>query len=254
MRSTAIGLAIAVLAAASSGALAQSRAYTTTELQMALKSGGYDPGPIDGSIGPSTRRAIEAYQRDAGLPLTGGPDAQLVLSLERQGLLGGQQAAAQGDPLVADTQTALRKRGYAISQTDGVLDSETRAAVRDFQRQQGLPATGQPSPELLALMETGGTRTTAMGDARLVAEVERQLHNKGYQVGPINSTVEPQTQAAIRQYQQQRGFQATGTVSEQLLADLRASNVRADQAAQLPRTPEEAAQRVLRDLGEQLER
>jgi peptidoglycan hydrolase-like protein with peptidoglycan-binding domain len=38
-------------------------------IQRALKSAGYDPGPIDDVIGPRTRLALEAYQKDKGLPI-----------------------------------------------------------------------------------------------------------------------------------------------------------------------------------------
>jgi hypothetical protein len=38
-----------------------------TELQQALKAAGYNPGPIDGSIGAQTMRAVDDYQRAKGL-------------------------------------------------------------------------------------------------------------------------------------------------------------------------------------------
>ena len=38
-----------------------------TELQKALKAAGFDPGPIDGSIGAQTMRAVDDYQREKGL-------------------------------------------------------------------------------------------------------------------------------------------------------------------------------------------
>lgn len=40
-------------------------------IQKELKDRGYDVGPPDGVIGPRTVRAIEDYQRDAGLPVDG---------------------------------------------------------------------------------------------------------------------------------------------------------------------------------------
>jgi len=38
-----------------------------TELQKALKAAGYNPGPIDGSIGAQTMRAVDDYQRAKGM-------------------------------------------------------------------------------------------------------------------------------------------------------------------------------------------
>lgn len=49
-------------------------------LQRELSERGYNPGGIDGVIGPNTRRALRAWQRDEGLPADGYPSAA-VLSL-----------------------------------------------------------------------------------------------------------------------------------------------------------------------------
>jgi len=40
-----------------------------TEIQQALKTAGYNPGPIDGSIGSQTMTAVNAFQRAKGLPV-----------------------------------------------------------------------------------------------------------------------------------------------------------------------------------------
>jgi hypothetical protein len=50
-------------------------------VQSRLAHDGYDPGPIDGDMGPQTRRAIRAYQDDTGLPITGEIDNSLLRSL-----------------------------------------------------------------------------------------------------------------------------------------------------------------------------
>ncbi|MEO1197990.1 MAG: peptidoglycan-binding domain-containing protein [Pseudomonadota bacterium] len=50
--------------------------------QRLLADLGYAPGVIDGLMGPQTRGAVEAFQRDRGLVVTGQVDAALVLALE----------------------------------------------------------------------------------------------------------------------------------------------------------------------------
>jgi hypothetical protein len=50
-------------------------------VQSRLARNGYDPGPIDGAIGPQTRSAIEAFQADHGLPVTGRIDDPLINAL-----------------------------------------------------------------------------------------------------------------------------------------------------------------------------
>jgi len=39
------------------------------KIQQALLTAGHNPGPIDGNIGPSTIRAVNAFQREKGLPV-----------------------------------------------------------------------------------------------------------------------------------------------------------------------------------------
>jgi peptidoglycan hydrolase-like protein with peptidoglycan-binding domain len=43
----------------------------TRAAQEALKTQGFDPGPIDGRMGPRTRTAVSDYQRKNDLPVTG---------------------------------------------------------------------------------------------------------------------------------------------------------------------------------------
>lgn len=53
-------------------------------IQQALARAGYYNGPIDGSIGPMSRRAIANYQADRGLRITGNPSNSLLNSLGLQ--------------------------------------------------------------------------------------------------------------------------------------------------------------------------
>jgi len=52
-------------------------------LQLALNQRGYDAGEADGVMGPATRNAVRAYQRDAGLISDGFPDQGLLQRLQR---------------------------------------------------------------------------------------------------------------------------------------------------------------------------
>jgi len=51
-------------------------------LQLALNQRGYDAGEPDGVLGPATRDAVRAYQRDAGLISDGFPDQGLLQRLQ----------------------------------------------------------------------------------------------------------------------------------------------------------------------------
>ncbi len=60
-------------------------------------------------------------------------------------------------PSVSQIQTALRRAGYGIS-VDGKMGKQTRKAVRDFQRANGLEADGKVGKKTWALLEPYFTR------------------------------------------------------------------------------------------------
>lgn len=332
----ALGLATPIAAEAQTadrgGTLsARAATYSTLDLQRALDRAGYDPGPLDGVMGPSTRRALESFQRDQNLTVTGTPTAGVYRALERQGYLTARSAppspdtgqtaelreverkldragydpgpvdgtidwrtrsalrdlqqdaglaatgtinqrtlaalnertevpaqaqAPAGANLVEDVQLALRARGNETVQVTGELDAQTRAAIRAWQREAGLPVTGQPSSELLAMIETGRTptRTAEQDRGALVRDIEIALRNKGYTTGPINEVAEPETMEAVRQYQEQRGLWPRDDLSAELLADIRASDVQAppaeQQAQREDQEPQDPTQQLFRLLGE----
>lgn len=51
-------------------------------VQRALAALGYDPGPIDGAMGPSTRGAIRAFENENDLEETGAVSEDLIARLE----------------------------------------------------------------------------------------------------------------------------------------------------------------------------
>ncbi|MFP4063175.1 MAG: peptidoglycan-binding domain-containing protein, partial [Halochromatium sp.] len=74
-------------AATSAAATSAPQALTATPqtvkaLQTALRAQGFDPGPIDGLLGPRTTAAIKEFQRDRGLPVTGSLNAELAQQLD----------------------------------------------------------------------------------------------------------------------------------------------------------------------------
>ena len=52
-----------------------------TKVQKRLLDLGYDPGPVDGCLGPKTTEAIRSYQGDNQMPPSGDITSELVKSL-----------------------------------------------------------------------------------------------------------------------------------------------------------------------------
>jgi osmotically inducible lipoprotein OsmB len=61
-----------------------------TRVQAGLTQLGYNPGPIDGVMGPKTKSAIEQYQRDHNLVVDGRPTIQLAQHMDQQLKVAGQ--------------------------------------------------------------------------------------------------------------------------------------------------------------------
>ncbi len=76
------GVGTAAEPSASSRALAVPN-KDVASVQSVLWELGYDPGPLDGILGPQTRAAIREYQRDAHLPVDGYVSGKLIHSLHR---------------------------------------------------------------------------------------------------------------------------------------------------------------------------
>ena len=74
----------------------------TRAAQEALKVQGFDPGPVDGRMGPRTRTALSDYQRKHDLPVTGMLDdatmAKLNVRSTRSTDVPAASPATQPDP------------------------------------------------------------------------------------------------------------------------------------------------------------
>ena len=137
------------------GKTASSNGYTTittgssssnvTALQSALQATGYYSGSVDGSYGSGTEAAVEAYQRAAGLRVTGmaGPTTQRLL-------YGGTSESGSYSKLeVGSTGSAVKRLQYALYELkyydgdiSGTYDTVTENAVMIFQELNGLSIDG----------------------------------------------------------------------------------------------------------------
>jgi peptidoglycan hydrolase-like protein with peptidoglycan-binding domain len=60
--------------------------------------------------------------------------------------------ATTGVGLVTAVQTKLTRQAYYDGPLDGVINAKMRRALREYQQDHGLPATGLINPELLSSM------------------------------------------------------------------------------------------------------
>jgi peptidoglycan hydrolase-like protein with peptidoglycan-binding domain len=131
-------------------------------VQRELLAAGYYKGLVDGVAGQRTRQAIETYQQTTGLEVNGTPSAELAehIRFTRQvaeaSLFTGSaesDAGAEIKARIRRVQTGLAELAYEPGAIDGELTSQTREAIKRFERDRGLPETGLIGDPLLAELE-----------------------------------------------------------------------------------------------------
>jgi peptidoglycan hydrolase-like protein with peptidoglycan-binding domain len=136
-------------------------------------------------------------------------------------------------------QILLNELGYNVGSPDGILGTKSKAAIRAFQTDAGLPVSGEASLSLFSKLQeavnkqqggstqassaTTGASTATPASSGLVASIQGELRQRGYQVSEIDGVLDSSTGAAIRSYQSAAGMAVTGQPSASLLSSLQAA-------------------------------
>jgi peptidoglycan hydrolase-like protein with peptidoglycan-binding domain len=135
---------------------------TIEAVQRELAASGLYSGPIDGVAGRRTQLAIRTYQRMHQLDQTGSASAALVdhIQLTRQFAAAADTTASLPPGASAGTiksvQLRLQALGYDPGSIDGQLGGQTQVAIRRFQQDRGIAATGGLSEELIVELNKSG--------------------------------------------------------------------------------------------------
>jgi lipid-binding SYLF domain-containing protein/peptidoglycan hydrolase-like protein with peptidoglycan-binding domain len=138
---------------------------------------------------------------------------------------------------IREAQRQLKSAGYYNGRIDGVAGPMTRKAIRMYQQDNNLAATGRldgATRDKLALENQGeasrsveGSSSGMAGDHELpsistVKSAQRELHKRGLYSGAIDGICGPNTQSAIRRFQENNGLTVNGQLDQNTVSKLTA--------------------------------
>ena len=221
-------------------------------LQTRLKDLKYYTGNLSGRYREGTRKAVETFQADFDLEVTGVADLRtlsILFSLARRPLRFG----STGED-VKELQVQLTELGYYKGKITGNYLGSTRTAVETLQKKNGLEVTGVADPDLLEMIREGKilnksekpsdtdtpapnlsnylvddnensvivpdepvafTKKLKSGSrGQRVKDLQERLAELGYYEGPVSGNYMKYTVRAVKSIQTQNGMEATGVVDE----------------------------------------
>ncbi len=146
------------------------------QIQTALKKLGYYTGSVDGVYGSQTQAAVRKFQAAKGLTVDGICGS---VTLSALGIGGSSTTLRKGSSGsgVKQVQQKLSNWGYYTGTIDGIYGSGTEAAVRKFQRNNGLTADGICGVKTLSalglssVISSSHTTSASNGDVYLLARI-----------------------------------------------------------------------------------
>ncbi|WP_239422081.1 peptidoglycan-binding protein [Bacillus sp. CGMCC 1.16541] len=174
----------------------------------------------------TSQKSFDAIAAANGFKVSGGAHTPVVSSPSSSSSL---KIGHRGNE-VKQLQHKLRSLGYNIGEIDGAFGPATDAAVREFQRKNGLTVDGvvglatQKALNLSKVTTTNSAPGTVSSTTRIastlrqghrgneVASLQRTLHALGYKVGTIDGIFGPATNAAVREFQRQNNLATDGIV------------------------------------------
>lgn len=119
-------------------------------------------------------------------------------------------------PAVRLAQNRLNMRGLEPGSIDGLFGNKTHRAVKRYQDERDLVVDGIVGPKTWARLDPPTIQRGASGDA--VRLCQRLLEDFGYDAGSVDGQFGPQTEKAVRKFQDDFLLSADGVVGPETWA------------------------------------
>ncbi len=225
----ALKAALAKEAASGGPALREGdRGAAVRKLERALvKQGLLDRA--DGTFDAATAKAVKALEKKHGWTADGVVGEKLWQALGNAGSGSGPQLK-RGDKGadVKILQRALAERGLYKGAISGTFDAATGAALKAFEKAQGLTADGKTDGKVWSALQThvvsrqtvGGPTLREGTSGQAVRTLQKKLRDRGLYTGPIDGKFGASTEAAVKRFEKRRGAKVDGVVGNGLWVQL----------------------------------
>ena len=206
-------------------------ANTAAEIKAAqtlLKQYGYYGGKLNGKLDSATKEAIKNFQHYNKLTENGKLDTETLTKLNGSDVvkapIADKETANKED--VKHVQERLAYYGYYTMAIDGLYGNGTIAAVKAFQKANGLPVDGVVGKKTLAKLDaTDSVKKQVVDDTKeleehptlrkgdkgkAVKELQKLLKAAGVYSGNIDGTYGTETVKAVKAYQKANGLKEDG--------------------------------------------
>lgn len=218
-----------------------------SQLQTMLTSLGYYSGNITGHAGEKTVAAIKAFQKKNGLAQDGIAGTATMNKLRTLTNSGDVLSSSRTqDNVHTDdvklAQTKLNALGLYNGQITGNIGSKTKAAIKAFQKNNGLTADGILTTETLKKLKTTNDKTAEAEQSRTegskqtsgsslklgstgkaVSSLQENLKKLDYYYGSVSGHYGSLTRAAVTKFQRANGLTADGVAGKRTIAAVEAA-------------------------------
>lgn len=201
---------------------------TVEDVQRELLALGRFQGLVDGVSGPQTRVAIETYQRDNNMPVTGEASPQLLEHMRFQRKVS-QAADYTGSLTPADAAAPQQPQPAAIAP---LADLAPADAAGDEPPPPPLAKPAKPAlspaakPKAAAQKQVPQSTPDAVppsgtpGD-KAIYRLQQRLAKLGYDPGALTGKLDEGTRSAILIFEMDQGLPMDGKISKALLSALK---------------------------------
>lgn len=198
------------------------------EMQKRLVELGY-MDRATGYFGEATKAAVIEFQERNSLAVDGMIGINTKEALYSEDAIPHSLSYGEKSDEVLKYQQRLFKLGYLTTEPDGTFGSDTRAAVKLFQQQNGLIADGHIGPATRNTLMSSDAQANALTigmSGETVKSMQKLLKKLGY-LSDADGYFGSGTESAVRAFQKRNGLSVDGKVGRYTMAKLVSGDAKA---------------------------